>query len=351
MKKKKLAIVCLCAVLLAGGLVLFLNRSPEMPVTVIETGHHPANNKQYSSFVDLGVYNHNLYAFVFWDEALYVLRSDGFDRQATVEGFSYGIGNSGFYYSAETDSGDSMVFHMDPSTGESIYLCPKKPLDMRDVYYSEDSVFYYPADKEKNAYYPIVGKNIGDPVDACESFQLNGRTYMLQDGFNDNHVVYYDQSGQVHSLEEDIPWGFKSLIPCDQGLLVHNEEQGDLLYLIEKESGEVIELFTVECMTSISAVNVHGDYAYLSFKRYEKHGEIGMLSYENDTLEGTYRISLTDYSVEKISDDIYNGLFIFDDTGIYATNKDDEIYKLDFDGNIIEEIEKPSVFRVPYYKD
>ena len=129
----------------------------------------------------------------------------------------------------------------------------------------------------------------------------------------------------------------KSMIPCDNGLLIHNETNGDFLYFIEAESGDVIELFTVDCIYAVSAVNVHDGYAYLSFVRYTKYGPLGIggKQDENDALNGTYRISLTDYSVEKISDESYNGLFIFDDTGIYACNEEGSIYKLDFDGQRI----------------
>ena len=305
---------------------------------VISSDYYPANYKQYATGVNMGVYNQNLYMDI--DNTLYRLHEEGLVPIDRVDAIVNGICNTGLYYETFTDTYDSQLWFMNLSSGERTPLLTTKIVSDRDIYFSPNGTLFAPANDKKTAYYAVDGLDVTESNEHCDIFQLGDRTYMLQDGFNDNHVVDYDQSGQVHSLEEDIPWGYKSLIPCDQGLLVHNEEQGDLLYLIEKESGEVIELFTVECMTSISAVNVHGDYAYLSFKRYEKHGEIGMLSYKNDTLEGTYRISLIDYSAEKISDDIYNGLFIFDDTGIYACNIDTEIYKLDFDGNRIMKIEK-----------
>ena len=349
MKKKaffaRFAMGCLCAVLLIGifGLVRYMNRSSQQPVTVVQTQYHPANYKQRSSYVSMGIYHQNLYACIYRDGALYVLTPDGFDYQARIEGINYGINDSGIYYSTTTDTGQTMIYLMDISSGERTHLIASD-FSVGDYsnnyYYSEKGTLHIAADRGKTVYYAIDGKSVERSNEIGESFHMNGCTYMLEGRLGDYQVVFLDQSGEYHSLEEEIPYGDKSIIPCDQGLLVHNEGQGDLLYLIEKASGEVIELFTVECMDSISAVNVHGDYAYLSFKRYEKHGEIGMLSYENDTLEGTYRISLTDYSVEKISDDIYNGLFIFDDNGIYACNIDTEIYKLDFDGNRIMKIEK-----------
>ena len=80
---------------------------------------------------------------------------------------------------------------------------------------------------------------------------------------------------------------------------------------------------------------------YLSFKRYEKFGKGNILlqRYENDQIEGTYRISLDDLSVEKISDRIFSGMFHFDQTTIWACDELKNIYQLDLDGNIEQVIE------------
>ena len=127
------------------------------------------------------------------------------------------------------------------------------------------------------------------------------------------------------------------MIPCEEGLLIHNETNGDFLYFVEADTGNAVALYTAECIYAYSAVNVYGDNAYLSFVRYTQWGPLGLGGQvsEDDELNGTYRISLKDYSVTKISDEIYNGLFIFDDSGIYACNSDGQICKLDFNGNVL----------------
>ena len=127
----------------------------------------------------------------------------------------------------------------------------------------------------------------------------------------------------------------RTLIPCENGLLIHNEGRGELLYWVDEE-GEVTSLFSVPCILSDSSVTVYGTSAYLSFIRYEKHGEIGQVRYKNDTLEGTYKIDLRTFSAEKISDKVYCGLYNFDDTCIYACDEDCHIYKLDSEANIID---------------
>ena len=74
--------------------------------------------------------------------------------------------------------------------------------------------------------------------------------------------------------------------------------------------------------------------------RYEKgaKGWSAMVGFENDNVKGTYRINLDDYSMEKISDMIFDGMFIFDDAGIFACDENNKVYKLDFDGNVIKRL-------------
>ena len=87
-------------------------------------------------------------------------------------------------------------------------------------------------------------------------------------------------------------------------------------------------------MTCDTAVDVVGDDVYLSLKRYEGYSESGKLlrRYENDTLEGTWRISLTDFSAVKISDTIYNGLYCFGDV-LLACDESCSVYRLQPDGS------------------
>ena len=87
-------------------------------------------------------------------------------------------------------------------------------------------------------------------------------------------------------------------------------------------------------MTSDTAVAIVGDDVYISLKRYEGWGESGkgLRRYENDTLEGTWRISLTDFSAVKISDTIYNGLYCFGDV-LLACDESCSVYRLHPDGS------------------
>jgi hypothetical protein len=198
----------------------------------------------------------------------------------------------------------------------------------------EDGRLYVPVDRERSSYILIENAQMIGEVAQLETYNVCGREYVLVGEREQAKLMRYDSYGNLYSYEAEIPYGEKNMIPCENGLLIHNETNGDFLYFIEAETGNAVELFAVDCIYALSAVNVHNGYAYLSFVRYTDWGplNIGGKRDENDELNGTYRICLTDYSVEKLSDDIYNGLFIFDDTGIYACNEDGCIYKLDFDG-------------------
>ena len=51
-------------------------------------------------------------------------------------------------------------------------------------------------------------------------------------------------------------------------------------------------------------------------------------------MEGTYRISLKNYSVEKLNDNIYDGLYYFGGDYLYACNRDGCMYRLNLDGSV-----------------
>ena len=107
----------------------------------------------------------------------------------------------------------------------------------------------------------------------------------------------------------------------------------DKLFILDTD-GQVISLFSIPCMWYEGTITAVDDSIYLSFVRYEKYGDWGMLRYENDTLEGTYRISLKDYSVEKLNGDIYNGLYYFGGSYIFACDRNGNMYRLNLDGSV-----------------
>lgn len=165
-----------------------------------------------------------------------------------------------------------------------------------------------------------------------EQYEIGGKLYFVQD--KKLFCQGEDISKQIGSAS------YRALIPYQDGLLLINDGYGSLVYYI-REDGTIQALFPeFECMCSTSSVNFYENYVFVSFKRWKSYDESGIAlkSYENDSLEGTYRIDIRDGSVEKISDNIYDGMFIFDNSGIFACDRDGDISKLDFNGMMLQAI-------------
>ena len=317
--------------------------------------YNPANMKQNNALIRMGVTNQTIYLFS--DDSLYEVANNklkeiqsfrcnsckSYTFESVRSFFANGntVGNgracylklcmiceSGMYYQRCGTAHDQVLYLYDPTSGTSTPVLQGE--EMYPQYLSQDGTLYVSARNEYPLCYPINGTAAGEQQLAPESYTIAGKTYTVEESGSDTEVVCYDEANTKYVFDEEIPYGQKSLIPCENGLIVHNEGWGNILYYIDGTSNEVIELFTVDCAVSISTVNVYQDYAYLSFSRY-KAGEFGIVGYKDDTVKGTYRINLNDYSVEKMSDDVYSGLFIFDDSGIFACDSKGNVYKLDFD--------------------
>ena len=87
-------------------------------------------------------------------------------------------------------------------------------------------------------------------------------------------------------------------------------------------------------------MNILEDNVYLSFARYEKYGDkVGALvSYQNDQLEGTYVIHLSDFSAKKLSSQFYGGIYVFDDGYVYACSKKGSVYQFNRQMKLVETI-------------
>lgn len=306
---------------------------------IAETQFHPANYKQFASYINLGIYDGTLFMWNPRSSKLLRFIDGGFQTICTIDGAGVGFLYDCFYYEAEIKQEkytySICCYHL--VKGEHTKLATIELGRVRDWHFMEDGKVFAPVDWDRSSYVEIKNAQFAEEVEHPETYNVGGRAYFLEGAAEQATLMRYDTDGSLYSYEAEIPYGEKSLIPCENGLLIHNETNGDFLFFVEAGSGNVVELFTVDCLYAQSAVNVHNGYAYLSFVRYTEMGplNLGGKRDENDELNGTYRISLLDYSVEKISDEIYNGLFIFDDTGIYACNEDNNIYKLDFEGQRI----------------
>ena len=308
-------------------------------LVVGENGFSPANYKQYASYIQLGAHDGKLYMWNGWEHTLSCFEGGVFETIAKFDGSWIGIQNGYFYYKSAKGDGKYTVCSYSLENGEHISLTTIGSISGWDLYFTENALCI-PENAEKASFRVICDSQVSEDTQQNETYIIGEKAYVLEGKREEVILMCYSTDGSEEPVEVEVPYGLKSMIPCENGLLIHNETNGDFLYFVEAETGNVVELFTVDCIYAYSAVNVHGGYVYLSFVRYTEFGPLGLSGKfdEDDALNGTYRISLEDYSVEKISDEIYNGLFIFDDTGIYACKRDYRVCKLDFDGTVLMEL-------------
>ena len=301
-----------------------------------------ANCNQVNASVLLGVYDRDLYM---WHEGVVSKYENGVFRKVyKIDGSRIGFSDGYFYYTSSV-RGEKYTYGINQYSLENSTqseLFQRGTIFVRNHYFTEDGHLHAAADSSCSIYKEIYAGTVLGEHDRPESYTMDSGIYTLTGGDTCESVLTRkDDSGQITSYKGVIPYGMKYAVPCEYGLLIHNENSGgNLLYLVEADSGNVVPLFETECIYSQSAFNLYGEYAYISLVRYTQWGPLGLggLRDEQDQVNGTYRIDLKNYSVEKISDEIYNGLYIFDDSGIFACNSDYQVFKLDFNGNVLYEL-------------
>lgn len=365
MKKRKIFLIVLCTLAFITGAVLmvkFLFMHPKSvtfsscPTEITYTGFHPGNNRQRTASVWLGCYNQQLYYFgggksstnkTEYDDSLFVFQEGNLVEVAPLSRGKNTISILGivdnYIYYREASRGDYTKYKLYSynleSKEESLLYCG----DLRwtsSMFFANDGSVYFqlrPVRGETTQFVHVLGQTVLGVEPLTEGYPLGESVYYVVSEYHDvqvERILKTDADGNIELEEIPFEQAYnRSVIPYEDGLLVHNERLNSLLYRID-EDGSVTELFNVPCMASESAVNIHETDAYISVVRYEKYGEKGMLRYENDSLEGTYRISLIDGSIEKISDMCFDGLYNFDDTCFYCCDKQGNIYKMEFDGTI-----------------
>lgn len=355
MVKRKLWLIIIVIILMLSILFALsrqlLFRSPESvalvncPTNVSCTGFHPGNNRQNASTVWLGCYDGKLYYFnKNISNSLYALRRDAF---AKVSNLSHGTGDitilgivNNFIYYRERDNNDYMnqkLYCYDLDSNQEVLLYSGHLLPCGANYFCDEGAVYFPllsTQEGATQFVHALGQNMLGIKPLTEGYTIGTSVYIVEPDVQVERISETDLFGNI--LCEEVPFeqAYKrSIIPYESGLLVHNEGLNSLLYQIGEE-GNVTELFNVPCLSSVSSVNIHNTDAYISVLRYEKYGEKGMLRYENDQLEGIYRISLIDGSVEKINDMCFAGIYNFDDTCFYCCDNEGNVYVMGFDGTV-----------------
>ena len=112
-------------------------------------------------------------------------------------------------------------------------------------------------------------------------------------------------------------------VPCESGMLLFSSVIPSSIYLANTSDGSVSQLLDFGFAdVNDGTIAVHGKYAYLS--------------YTSADMDATYRLCISDGTLEKVNDTFYMSMFIFDDSGVYACEDNGSIYKIDTTGDTRE---------------
>ena len=355
-----IALFCLTACSSASGAA-----DPEEKAKLLEmVGEYqsPSNNYQTHSKVWMGSENGKLYFYVInpisrryqYDSTLCSIDAEGIHKIAVLRASdkeyvnNFNLSNGFLYFSSDTydfsTPSSKLICYDFHNTINPFTILYRSYVSGQHSYPSnlDESIFFSLKDSNSHtSYLQVKGSRVISVSNSPETHILGNKTVIYDADYQHiGRVMVQDAQG----LSKEIQMSYadeRMIIPTEHGLLIHNYGPSDMLYYFD-ENGNLVNLFHADCYVSYSSVAVYNDRVFFSFDRYEKSGGgfLGMsgIRYENDSLIGTYVISLEDYSVRKLSDRIYSGLYIFDDSGIYACDNDCNVYKLSFDGEELGQI-------------
>ncbi|MBQ2953950.1 MAG: hypothetical protein IJE07_10440 [Clostridia bacterium] len=343
-----LTAVCTGCALLPAGVTVSAD-VPDLPAEFFCL----SNQHQWEADAWLGVYGGQLYYLPQCNDSMNDTAFDGWlcvleDGQLVKLCRPAGgervriIGQSGcflYYYDIRNgDDGDRLYCYDLPLRRETL-LATTNLSNLSLTVFAEDGSLYIPLynrhSGEPHRFLHIQGDRVlSDNADAPGGIALGNRVYATAGEGVDfrEKIVCTDESG----LTADVPLpvaSYRTLLPAGDGLLIHNAGYSQLLFRISPDH-EVTPVFSAECMSSSTALAVTEDSAYLSLKRYAGYNDIFLRRYENDAVEGTYHISLTDFTPVKISDAIYSGLYFFGGDYLLACDESCSVYVLNLDGSV-----------------
>lgn len=334
MKNKRISAAIMLLLAILCGLLCSCTqgrRNEHSLLTFTDLEFHAGNSKQHISKVQLGVSGGKLYKWVMEKQKLYCYTNGRFQKIATAYG-TYGTIHDGHFYYASL-AYKLCSYHLE--SGVHRKLGDLGFYHAADCYAVDDAALAFPTDSERSSYYRLIDGTIAEDTSTHEAYTFGEYTYQLEGDMNLKALIRYDQDGKSTEYESELHNVDMVVFPCSNGLVVTTGADGKKLYYINGASGEIIELFSLDCLGTETTLNIHKDTVYLSVLCYVEHGSLTWKSDPEDVRNGTYCISLSDYRIEKISDEVYSGLFIFDDSGIYACKDTGDVYKLDFNGNVL----------------
>ena len=357
MKKRqnKILISFSFIIIFCGGILLWrIYKRPHISKEIIpvfdkQIDYHPMNNSQYLASVWMGVYDHKLWILPQCGDSIQRTEYDGwlccFQNEKLQKLTRLADGKQQYpfwkdqflYYWKLTYTNCYLYCYNLAQKRETVLY---KTMDFPQVNpsLSSQGFIYMPVSTKTDdqiEYLLIDQEEIKQVQNDREGVVFHGTEYKIQ--LHDT-VSTASKATLTWGTENRYQLGLartRAMITTEKGLLIHNEGYQQLLYKVD-HSGEIQCIFSVPCMDSESALTCVGNYAYLSLKRFEGFGDYGSKRFENDQMEGTWRINIEDGSKEKISELIFDGMYVFDDRYIWACTDECSIYRLDTSNGSID---------------
>ena len=310
-----------------------------------------ANNYQFGSGYWFAIAEDKIYRFgPSLDnsmKAIYRLENDKFlpvstdDDELFINYLPIGTSGNWFYFWRQDKQ--------DPLSGESELCCfsfsEMKVFETKvfvqkgersTTFFSPDGSLYISISGPDDRFFVLRNGSSEEIKSVQDVYSLGEKQYELRHCFGEPSQLFEVFLGTETSIE--LPWaGERYLLPVEDGLILGNLGGEHLLYLISP-SGEIKELFSIPCMSSETAITVYGDYVFLSVERWETNGSLGMLHFENDQLQGSYRINWKTGETIRFTDDLYKGLFILYEDYIIGSDEHGQIVLMDHEFQVLQQL-------------
>lgn len=265
-----------------------------------------------------------------------------FDYRIKILGYSNGI----IYFVAPEENIEGTIIGMfDMSIKNINWLeCDYKIEHTRTSVYMSSESICIPIEENSDGYnYAVVsGKSIISykqevPVTYYKDvYYYLSRPYPMKGIYNGvltEDVITKGIDGNEKRIELDGASIPLSIFQISESVVLYCINGRTPLSIIESDQ-KITPVFTFDCLMSESSIALHENKIFLSVRRYREFGplSLGYLIDSNDDLEGLYTINMSDFSVRKISDSFYTGLYNLDGTCLYGCDTDGNVYKIAFDG-------------------
>ena len=350
MKRLSSVAIVILVLLLFGGCTLGKKVSYHPYAGKLESNLYIPNNFQQEAAIWLGVYKGRIYIWprcsrstseTEYNGWLCALTTEGIVKIKKLDRFSnqhekiVGFDGRFLYY---WHVSDNELYSYDIEADQEEMIATANSSLSYAVVFAEDGSIYIPSNSPEDFVHVRDGKLVSYTDEQAQYSSGDLRYYpRKQDSAGAVELIVSDADAQEQKIE--LPYmRNRSVFPCSQGILVHDDRFSKLLYLV-RSADEVVCLMDVPCEFSHSAATVVGDYAFLSVKRYQGYKyNVLPQRYENDEIEGTYRINLATQTTEKVSDSIFSGLYYFGGERIFATDEECNVTVLDLEGNVVQKL-------------